>query len=159
MSVTADELRSMSRRELDELFRSSPAGVVPRGPSRGTALILPGTVLDPLLRGLVRLLVWKGKKFRTDPDGSASLKNFISPLSLELFRAEVYPDESWFSEGPAVILDYSDSSILVRMIRDEIRQVGDGLYLGQVFLWKKRVILFMLEFPTAVPATTRADAA
>lgn len=159
MSITADQLRSMSRRQLDDLFRSSPAGVVPRGRSRGTALILPGTPFDPILRGLVRLLVWKGKSFRTDPDGSASLKNLISPFSVELFRAEVYPEESWFSKGSAVILDYSDSSVLVRMIRDEIRQVGEGLYLGQVFLWKKRVILFMLEFPLPVPAEATAEAA
>jgi len=154
MTVTARDLKSMSRRELDELFRKSPAGPVPKGPSRGTALIVPGGFLDRILGGLVRLFVWKGKQFRTDADGSASLKNLISPLSIELFRAEVYPEESWFSDGPAVILDYSESSILVRMIRDEIRQVGDGLYLGQVFLWRTRVILFMLEFPTAIPART-----
>jgi len=154
MTITATDLRSMSRSELDELFRNSPAGPVPKGASRGTALIVPGGFLDRILGGLVRLLVWKGKRFRTDPDGSASLKNLISPLSIELFRAEVYPEESWFSDGPAVILDYSESSILVRMIRDEIRQVADGLYLGQVFLWRTRVILFMLEFPAAVPART-----
>lgn len=156
MSTTARELRAMSRRELDDLFRASPAGALPTGRSRGTALILPGTPLDPVLRGLVRLLVWKGKRFQSD--GSRHwLRNLISPLSLELFRAEVYPDESWFADGEAVILDYSESSFLVRMIRDEIRQVGDGLYLGQVFLWKKRVILFMLEFPE--PERARADTA
>lgn len=153
MTTTAAELRSMSRRELDDLFRASPAGTVPVGRSRGTALILPGTILDPLLRGLVRLLVWRGKQFRAEEDRHW-LKNLISPLSIELFRAEVYPDESWFADGQAVILDYSDSSFLVRMIRDEIRQVGEGLYLGQVFLWKKRVILFMLEFPARVEAPT-----
>lgn len=152
MSLTAQDLLGMSRRELDDVFRASPAGTVPRGRSRGTALVLPGTPFDPLIRGLIRLLVWRGKHFQEDPDGSASLKNLISPLSLHLFKAEVYPEESWFSKGEAVILDYSDSSFLVRMIRDEIRQVGEGLYLGQVFLWKKRVILFMLEFPRQVTA-------
>jgi hypothetical protein len=32
------------------------------------------------------------------------------------------------------------------MIRDEIRQVAPGVYLGQVFWGKKRIALFMLEF-------------
>lgn len=148
MNVTAERLRNMSRRELDELFHASPAGPVPEGTARGTPLILPGSRLDPVLGGLVRLLVWRGKRFRRNGDGGR-LKNLISPLSLELFEAEVYPDESWFSDGPAVILDYSRGSPLVRMVRDEIRHVGEGLYLGQVFWGKRRLILFMLEFSPA----------
>ncbi len=69
----------------------------------------------------------------------------------------MYPDESWFGDGEAVILDYSESSVLVRMIRDEIRKVGDGLYLGQVFWGKRRLILFMLEFPRAVAGGAADD--
>lgn len=149
MNITAEELRSMSRRELDQVFRSSPAGPVPDGAARGTALIAPGTFLDPPLRGLIRLLFWRGKRFRSHGRGS-SLKNLIGPFSTELFRAEVYTDASWFAEGQAVILDYSESSFLVRMIRDEIRLVDEGLYLGQVYWGKRRLALFMLEFPRAV---------
>lgn len=145
--VTPGDLRRMSRDELDALFRASPAGPVPEGPSRGTALVVPGSWVDRVLGGLVRALVWRGKVFRRDEEG-ASLRNLISPLSLRLFEARVYPDESWFSGGPAVILDYTDSSFLVRRIRDEIRQVGDGLWLGQVFWGRRRLILFMLEFET-----------
>lgn len=151
MTVTAEALRSMSRQELDDLFRASAAGPVPRGRARGTALIVPGTFIDRILRGLIRLLVWRGKSFRTAGDRTF-LKNLISPLSVELFRAEVYVDDSWFDAGPTVVLDYSESSFLVKMIRDEIRLVGDGLYLGQVFLGRRRVILFMLEFPRVVTA-------
>lgn len=146
MSVTATDLRSMSRGELDVVFRASPAGPLPTGRSRGTALVVPGTLVDRIVRGFIRLLVWRGKTFRSGETGSY-LKNLISPLNLELFRAEVYEDKSWFDDRPAVILDYSKSSFLVRMIRDEIRSVGDGVYLGQVFLGRKRVFLFMLEFP------------
>lgn len=158
MSVSAQDLRTMSRTELDSLFRSSPAGAVPVGRSRGTALVVPGSWADRLIRGFIRALVWRGKAFRTDPDGS-SLRNLISPLSLQLFEARVYPDESWFSPGEAVILDYSKSSFLVRKIRDEIRQVGEGLYLGQVFWGRRRVILFMLEFAGAGGAGSTSRAA
>jgi len=146
MTVTAEGLRRMSRRELDDLFRSSPAGPVPDGRARGTALVLPGRWIDPLIQGTLRLLVWRGKAFRTD-GGAGHLRNLISPFSLRLFEARVYRDRSWFDGAEAVILDYSKSSVLVRPIRDEIRQVRPGLYLGQVFLGRRRVILFMLEFP------------
>lgn len=158
MSVTATDLRSMSRGQLDELFRKSPAGPLPTGRSRGTALVFPGTLADRIVRGLIGLLVWRGKTFRAGEQG-IYLKNLITPLSLELFRAEVYEDDSWFDGGRAIVLDYSKSSFLVRMIRDEIRSVGDGVYLGQVFLGRTRVILFMLEFPGLVTAGGSVDAA
>jgi hypothetical protein len=158
MNVTATDLRSRSRGELDELFRASPPGPLPTGRSRGTALVFPGTLADRVVRGLIRLLVWRGKTFRSGRTGTY-LKNLISPLSLELFRAEVYEDDSWFDGGRAIVLDYSKSSFLVRMIRDEIRSVGDGVYLGQVFLGRKRVFLFMLEFPEPVADDAAADAA
>jgi hypothetical protein len=151
MTITATDLRSRSRGELDEIFRASPTGPLPTGRSRGTALVFPGTLADRIVGGLIRLLVWRGKMFRSGETGTY-LKNLISPLSLELFRAEVYEDDSWFDDRRAIVLDYSKSSFLVRMIRDEIRSVGDGMYLGQVFLGRKRVILFMLEFPSPEPA-------
>ena len=72
----------------------------------------------------------------------------MRPFEIPLFEAKVYEGDSWFADGRAIILDYSKSSFLVRPIRDEIRQVAEGLYLGQVFLGKKRVLLFMLEFPS-----------
>ncbi len=146
MSMSASDLRNMSRGGLDELFRSSPAGPIPNGPSSGTAIVIPGSGMDTILRWFVRLLVWKGKVFQQG-DGGSSLKNLISPLGIHLFEAKVYEDDSWFADGKAIILDYSKSSVLVRKIRDEIRQVAEGLYLGQVFWGKRRVLRFMLEFP------------
>jgi len=81
-------------------------------------------------------------------DAGSSLENLVRPFEIPLFEAKVYEGDSWFADGRAIILDYSKSSFLVRPIRDEIRQVAEGLYLGQVFLGKKRVLLFMLEFPS-----------
>ena len=34
---------------------------------------------------------------------------------------------------PSLILDYQNSSLVYRNVRDEIRQVGPGLYLGAMF--------------------------
>ncbi len=149
MSVQTLDLATMDRAALDELFRASPPGPIPVGRSRGTAMLFPGSVSDGAMRLLIRSLIWKGKVFRS---GTHDLKNRLGPLGTLGIRASVYQDESWFSPGPAIILDYSKTSFVARMIRDEIRQVAPGLYLGQIYLWKQRVGLFMLEFPESAGA-------
>lgn len=143
MSVQVADLRSRSRAELDDIFRSAEPGPIPEGVSRGTAIIAPGSRIDGVLAALVRLFWWKGKIFRP---GTRDLKNRILPFGVPAIRAEVYLDGSWFDDGEAIVLDYSRSSFVARKIRDEIRRVGPGLYLGQVFWGRKRLILFMLEF-------------
>jgi hypothetical protein len=141
--VDPNAIAQMSRSELDRLFRDSPAGPIPAGRARGTAILLPGTAIDRAIAALVRVLVWKGKVFSS---ATADLKNRIGPLGTPLIRALVYEDKSWFAPGPAIILDYSKTSLVAGMIRDEIRQVAPGVYLGQVFWGRKRIALFMLEF-------------
>lgn len=149
MTLRAEELRSRSRGELDEIFRRAEPGPIPVGPARGTALIVPGSVLDRALGTLVRWFCWKGKIFRPE---TRDLKNRISPFGIPAIRARVYLDESWFSDGEAIILDYSRSSFVARKVRDEIRRVGPGTYLGQVYWGRTRLILFMLEFPEGAVA-------
>ena len=134
----------MSRSELDSLFRQSPPGPIPSGRARGTAIVFPGSPVDRLVAGLIRALCWKGKVFSPE---THDLKNLIGPLALHLIRANVYEDQSWFASGRAIILDYSHTSLVAKMIRDEIRQVRPGLYLGQVYWGRRRIALFMLEFP------------
>ena len=142
--IDAPAITRMTRGELDRLFRDSPPGPIPSGPARGTAILLPGSALDRAISALVRALVWKGKIFRS---ATGDLKNRIGPLGTPLIRARVYLDRSWFAQGEAIVLDYSQTSLVARMIRDEIRQVGPGVYLGQVFWGKQRIALFLLEFP------------
>lgn len=141
--VDPSTIARMSRSQLDQLFRDSPAGPIPEGRARGTAILLPGSGIDRAVSALVRALVWKGKVFSA---ATGDLKNRIGPLGTPLIRARVYEDRSWFAQGPAIILDYSKTSLVARMIRDEIRQVAPGVYLGQVYWGKKRIALFMLEF-------------
>ena len=60
--------------------------------------------------------------------------------------AQVYVGESWFDHRPAIVLDYADSSVLARHIRDEIREVDDGLYLGIAYWDEDKVLNFSLQF-------------
>lgn len=142
--LQARDLFTLSGHELDELYRSSAPGPIPGGRSRGTAITLPGSAVDRLLAALVRGLAWKGKIFRP---ASQDLKNLVSPFGVPAIRATVLEGESWFvDEGRAIVLDYSRTSLVARKIRDEIRQVAPGLYLGQVYWGRRRILRFALEF-------------
>jgi len=143
-AVQADTLLALSKHELDVLFKNSPAGPIPVGAARGTLLLATGSLFGRAAAGLARALWWKGKVFSP---ATQDLKNLILPIGVKAIRAAVYVDDSWYAEGEAIILDYSKTSLLASKIRDEIREVSPGVYLGQVFWGKKRIAGFMLEFP------------
>ena len=131
--------------ELDEIFRKSQPGPIPTGRTRGTAVLFAGSALTGLLATIARWFWWKGKVFSPP---TRDLKNLILPIGVPLIRAKVYQDESWFSPGPAIIIDYKSTSLVARAIRDEIREASPGVYVGQVFWGKKRIAHFLLEDET-----------
>jgi hypothetical protein len=47
------------------------------------------------------------------------------------------------------VLDYSKTSLVAHYIRDEIREVSPGVYLGLVYWGQKKLIHFALKFPRA----------
>jgi hypothetical protein len=54
-------------------------------------------------------------------------------LGLRVVPAGVFYGESWFDGGPAIILDYAGTSRLFPDVRDEMREVAPGLYLGLTY--------------------------
>ncbi len=139
--LTHADLLAMSQSELDDLYRGLGAGgSIPVGDTQGTAIILPGRRLGRIFRTLARLF-WQGKVFDSE---RRELANKISVFQFKAIRAKVYRGESWMDEGEAIILDYSTTSIVARWIRDEIREVSSGLWLGKAFLWKWHVLDFTL---------------
>jgi hypothetical protein len=66
---------------------------------------------------------------------------------LNAIIAEVYLTQSWMDGKDCIVLDYSKTSIMAQWIRDEIRQIGPGMYLGNVYWNKTKLIDFCLEFP------------
>jgi len=73
-----------------------------------------------------------------------TLANKITAFDIHAIKAQVYKATSWFDGQEAIILDYSRKSVVAHRIRDEIREVAPGLYLGQVFLGRARVLNFAL---------------
>ena len=141
--MDANQLLTMSQEQLDDLFKKSDSGPIPDGQAKGTAIIAPGTVFSREIAEFVSIFAWQGKTF----DGKRGvLTNRILPLGLNAIVAEVYKDTSWLDGKECIVLDYSKTSLMAHWIRDEIRQIGEKLYLGKVYWEKKRLIDFCLEF-------------
>lgn len=144
MPGNAQEIVDMPQAQVDDLFRASPPGDIPTGEAVGTIIYHPDTKMADVAAKLVHLIAWQGKVF--DPD-KAELRNEVTPMHLQAIRARVYKDASWFDGNEAIILDYSETSLVAHYIHDEIRLVGAGLYLGIVFWGRDRVLNFVLQFP------------
>jgi hypothetical protein len=145
MPITVNEISRMSPQEADQLFRSGDVGQIPEGNAEGTAIFWPGSPTEQLTQDWVRRVAWQGKVL----DGSShALKNRILPLGIQAITADVYRGRSWFDGAECIVLDYSQRSILARWVRDEIRRVAPGLYLGLVYMKHTRLIYFTLQFPS-----------
>lgn len=143
MAYDVAQLLAMTQAQLDELFKASPAGDIPDGPAKGTAIIAPGTKYSERIADLINHFGWQGKVFDAQ---KGVLKNKILFFGLEAILARVYKDKSWFDGEECVVLDYSETSLLAHYIRDEIRLIGPGFYLGKVYWGKDRLIDFCLQF-------------
>ena len=144
MAMTIPQLMKLTQAELDDLFKQSSAGPIPNGEAEGTAIIAPGTELEGPAAKFIHLFAWQGKVFEAK---KGELRNKILPVGMKAIIAKVYKDKSWYDGNECIVLDYSKTSLVARWIRDEIRLVGDGVYLGIVYWGKKKLIDFALKFP------------
>jgi hypothetical protein len=143
MPYDVQQLLKMSQAQLDELFTSSEAGDIPDGEATGTAIVAPGTTYSPDIARFINLFAWQGKVFDAK---NGVLRNKILPLGLNAIIAKVYKANSWLDDKECIVLDYSDTSLVAHWIRDEIREISPGVYLGKVYWGKQRLIDFALEF-------------
>jgi len=144
MAVTVEAMLGMSRRQLDDLFRQHQAGDIPKGEGRGTVLVRWGKLISTLISRIVHRLAWQGKVF--DPE-RGELRNEVSPFRRKLVRAKVYKAPSWLDQKECIVLDYSKTSFVARKIRDEIREVAPGIFLGIVYWGRSKLINFAVSFP------------
>src|SRR6185295_4964789 len=136
MALDRAQLLKKSQAELDELFIKSPPGNIPEGEG-------PGSLFARVMAWFVRWFCWQGKVFH----GSEGwLVNRVTPFSCRAIKAKVYRGQSWLDQKDVIVIDYSQTSLVAKMVRDEIREVAPGLYLGKVWFGKKRLIDFIVSF-------------
>jgi len=143
MAYDVPQLLAMTQTQLDDLFRASPPGDIPDGSAKGTAIIAPGTKYSESIADIINHFGWQGKVFDAQ---KGVLKNKVLAFGFEAIIAKVYKDKSWLDQQECIVLDYSETSLLAHWIRDEIRLIGPGFYLGKVYWGKSRLIDFCLQF-------------
>ena len=148
MNPNIAEWLDKSREELDEVYTEAQSGNLPAGDTRGTAIV-SGSHLARLYARFARLFAWQGKVFSHLPgcDKVGILVNKITPFSLTFVVATVYKDTSWLDGRETIVIDYSKTSFFAKRIRDEIREVKPGIYLGKVWFGKTRILDFALSRP------------
>jgi hypothetical protein len=132
-----------SRSELGRLFGSGRVGAIPDGRGRGTVLLGTGGIAARLAAYLGYALAWRGKVVNSR---TARLKNILTPLAIQAIEAEIYQQDSWYDGEPCIVLDYSKTSVVAHYVRDEIREIAPGVFLGLVFLGRRHLLDFALDF-------------
>jgi hypothetical protein len=150
-----DELAALRPGALAELYRSAVTPAVPdlNGDLVGRMLAvpaLPGWMFGPLRRFAAwTLFPWRGKSFtsRDGARGDGINRVFGDRKPRRWFRFETHVGPSRAGAFDAFHLDYDnpDNPGPIRAIKDELREVAPGLYLGLAYLmWRKqpRLVLY-----------------
>lgn len=124
----ANDLVRLSRSDLEAVYRVSDVGTIPMGSTRGTAIFKPGSRMTVPASRATRIL-WQGKFFKDDV-----MVNRV--LGMRAIDTRTYIGESWMDGKPSFILDYYETTKLFKDVRDEVREVSPGLYLGAMYFRK-----------------------
>lgn len=162
MGLTLEELTQLSSSDLYTLFRNgqTPAVADLEGPYRGVQLAT--AYLDlPGLRHLNRWISdsvffpWQGKTFRFLGDNEGVGNNQVLGGRQHVFKFKTYHAPSRLGDFSTFQLDYGqpENPPGVRLIRDELREIAPGIYLGLIFLQfgRKSVPLAFFGLSQALP--------
>jgi hypothetical protein len=157
--ITLRQLQRMNARGLSRCYSEAEAPTRVNaldGPTQGTLLSLVG----PLSEGTARILInrvatsarfpWAGKSFQSWSEDRGSGINRVRMLGERLwFHFETRVDHSVVDGRPCVVLDYShaENPWPVRLVRDELREVAPGLWLGPATIRGHVALYFALQTP------------
>ncbi len=138
--LSLDQLAGMSWPELEGLYRASDAGAVPAGFAAGKAIYCPCSRFAGV-RSKVSGVLWRGKVF--DESGCGLVNQWCG---FRAIKARVYYGPSRLDGKPSLIMDYGETSWLWADVRDEMREVAPGLYLGRMYRCKSGRAEFQIFF-------------
>ncbi|MEZ4439688.1 MAG: hypothetical protein R3B72_11400 [Polyangiaceae bacterium] len=152
MGVALDRLLAASADELERLYRGARAPSLDnlRGDLRGRMLdnvLFGGPIAEGLRRfASTELFPWRGKSFApVDRDHGEGINRIFSDR-LRRFTFSTFIGRSRAGDFDAVQLDYdrSDNPWVIRQVKDEIRELEPGLYLGQAYFAfpRERLVLY-----------------
>ena len=143
----------MSQQQLDDLFRASPTGAILKGVTQGTAIVMP---VRGSRRSRVSSRAGSAGRARcsTPTEQHPSTGSVRSASRRSKRRCRTTPVGSTGHARSS--FDYSKTSFVAQKIRDEIREVTPGVYLGKVWWGRKRILDFALEVDHPVTITQDA---
>jgi hypothetical protein len=143
--LSLKSLARLSCPELEQLYRHAEPKPIPGGFARGRPIYCADKPLAGL-RSALTGLVWRGKVL------DAADQSLVNQwLGLRAIKARLYFGPSWLDGKPALIMDYCGTSHVWADVRDEVREVAPGLFLGAMFrrdpCGPKFQMFFALEAP------------
>ncbi|HEX3698520.1 MAG TPA: hypothetical protein VH374_24320 [Polyangia bacterium] len=169
--ATLDDLAALTATELQDIYQGATTPTLAEvvGDLRGRML-----ASDRLGRGLLaralrafaawRFFPWRGKSFQAlaadHGEGINRVFGFGAGKPRQWFRFETKIGPSRAGDFDAFHLNYDNAGnpFYIRAIKDEIRRVRPGLYLGQAYLLTKKRARLVLYFGLAMPAAPLTEA-
>jgi hypothetical protein len=135
-----ERLACMTWPELEAVYRRAEAGAVPRGYARGLAVYCTDDRLAAV-RTRASRTVWHGKVF--DPCDGTLVNQWCG---FRAVRARVSYGPSCLDGRPSIVMDYRGMSRVWADVRDEVREVAPGLYVGRMYRLRRCGPEFKLYF-------------
>lgn len=137
-----DDLLALDAGDLADLYRRAQTPTLAEldGDLRGRMLAPPifGKRAWSAMRRLARssAFPWRGKSFASRDEAHGGGVNRVLSDRVKLFRFETTIAKSRAGDFDAVQLDYDrrGNPLVVRLVKDEVRRVAPGLFLGQAWL-------------------------
>ena len=139
-----DDLADLDCDALLALYRQGSTPAIPAvvGDLRGRMLAVRGAGgrLFRLLRAFARwrFFPWRGKSFTalsaTEGEGINRVFSDRRPSRWFRFATRIQPSRAGAFDAFQLDYDNPDNPFFIRTIKDEIREVSPGLYLGQAYL-------------------------
>jgi hypothetical protein len=155
-----DHLLTLPARELRRLYEGARVPRLPdvQGDLRGRMLAWPSLDAHPAVAGALRAFAggsafpWRGKSFTPGGETRGEGINRVFSDRFRLFRFETFVGKSRAGDFDAVQLDYDlpANPFLIRRIKDEIREIERGVWLGQAYFATRSKDVLWLYFGLAV---------
>jgi len=142
----------MDWQSLEAIYRQAEPGAVPQVYLRGKAIYCTESFLSGP-KSAVTGAFWHGKEFH--PCDGMLINQW---LGVKAVRARVYLGSSWLDGKPSIIMDYRGVSRVVwKNVRDEIREVAPGVYLGVMYEEKSCCAHMRMFFALETPACQKCS--
>jgi hypothetical protein len=146
-TIRLDDLPKMRRRKLDELYLQATTPTIEEVKGLTNGRILAGVI--PFNK-YFSWIPWKGKVFEpiTPINGRGINRIEIGSFKRKWFTYATSIIPPLFGNDNVLTLDYSNQGNIwpIRLVRDDLKKLHDGLFLGAVYLKSRKRYKFTLYF-------------